>query len=141
MKKYIKKSIPAVLLALVFSATIFLFSGCSGAIDTVLSQAANQANADCPQMVDSITRLDSVKAKTGKVLEYSYTLVGYNTSNLSSAQLSTMKTALQTSVLSNLKTNSSLDDLKKLGVTFRFVYNGDDGKSLFELQFAPNDYK
>ncbi|MCL2343481.1 MAG: hypothetical protein FWC62_06255, partial [Firmicutes bacterium] len=67
-----KKFLPILLIAaLVLS--IATLAGCTQTVDDLLKKTADEANKQCPMTVDSETRMDSVQAAEGKILQYNYT--------------------------------------------------------------------
>ncbi|MCL2344169.1 MAG: hypothetical protein FWC62_09820, partial [Firmicutes bacterium] len=91
----------------------------------------------------SETRMDSVQAAEGKILQYNYTMVNYAKSDLTADQISQLQGIIQQQAVSTIKASadSSVKALKALGVTFQFVYNGSDGVEMFHCSVTPDDYK
>ena len=137
-----KKFLPILLIAaLVLS--IATLAGCTQTVDDLLKKTADEANKQCPMTVDSETRMDSVQAAEGKILQYNYTMVNYAKSDLTADQISQLQGIIQQQAVSTIKASadSSVKALKALGVTFQFVYNGSDGVEMFHCSVTPDDYK
>jgi hypothetical protein len=127
-------------LAVILSASL---AACSkdAEIQKALSDSANTYNKTCPTMLDSETRLDSVIAVSNKTLQYTLTMVNIPKSQVSDSQLASIQASAKPGMVSALKANADLAQLKGYGVSFQYVYKSNDGYPLMTVTIAPADYQ
>lgn len=95
-------------------------------IDKVLIKAAEDLNEKAPIMVDSGTRLDSVTG-INRSFRYNYTLVGFASNEIDSAQLNrTLKNQLTDSVCNSNEMRIFIDN----NVPVTYAYYGKDGNQI-----------
>jgi hypothetical protein len=140
-----KKNVLSTILVIVGSVTGFvigyvivnsLFTSPSG-FDKQLVNAANEINKICPLMVDSQTRLDNAMSMPGKQFVYNYTLVNSLKADIDISQLQEKMRPL---AINSIKTNDTMDILKKNDVTFIYNYKDKEGVFLFKIVIGPEDY-
>jgi hypothetical protein len=140
-----KKNVLSTILVIVGSVTGFvigyvivnsLFTSPSG-FDKQLVNAANEINKICPLMVDSQTRLDNAMSMPGKQFVYNYTLVNSLKADIDISQLQEKMRPL---AINSIKTNDTMDILKKNDVTFIYNYKDTEGVFLFKIVIGPEDY-
>ena len=100
--------------------------------DDELVETAQQLNKKCPVMVDTETRLDSVKAEERK-FSYFYTLVNIDaTENMNDAKMYLIKNAQF-----NLDTTSTMKLYRENNIDLQYSYSNKKGKRLFEFTIKP----
>ena len=138
-----KKRILPILLVAALVLSVISLAGCTQSVDALLKATADATNKQCPVTVDSETRLDSVQAVQGKILQYNYTLVNYAKGDLTADQISQLQSTMQPQLVDTVKasTDTTIKALRDVGVTFVHVYNSSDGSELFRCTVTPDDYK
>lgn len=101
--------------------------------DKALTMMADEMNKSCPVMIDQYTRLDNVKVLSGKKMEYNYTLLGTDFSNIS-------PDVLDENILNLVKTHPQMNNLRDLKTTFIYVYKNEEGKELHKYIVTPDMY-
>ncbi|MCL1791273.1 MAG: hypothetical protein FWG40_07955 [Peptococcaceae bacterium] len=131
-------------LTLILTSIVILFTGCgleTSIIDRTLSESAKQMNEKCPTMVDASTRLDSVEALPGKVIQYNYTMVNYTRDQLSEDTLAEMQEFMEAQTLRNVQTTDGLKNLRDIDATFQYIFNSNDNQELISITLRPENYK
>lgn len=115
-------------------------SSCSSdaAVDKLLSTTAEELNKKCPMMVDQMTRWDNTVAMPGKVLQYNYTVVGMDKSQLDAAMINSH---IKPMLVNNVKTNPEMKALRDKKVTFGYSYNDKNGVFISKFTITPEEYK
>ena len=108
-------------------------------IDSVqyLINFADSANKKCPVYIDSMTTLLNVQSSGNKMLKFSYSL-NIDTSKYVFSQI---KDNINKYLLNILKTNSDFKFIRDWNISVVYNYFTPDGKSLFNLEFTPDNYK
>lgn len=100
--------------------------------DSELEDTAQELNKKCPVMVDTETRLDSVKAEESKFC-YFYSLVHVDTmENMEDA-----KAFLTKNAQANLDTTSKMKAYRENNVNLQYVYKNRRGQKLIEFTIKP----
>jgi len=120
-------------------ASIFSYSQSTSEIYSFLKEASVSVNANCPTMVDEITRLDMVNVYEPKTIEYRYTLLK-SKSDYSPQMLETMKSYMLNSLSSSVKNTESMSILRDYDVTFMYTYYDKFGNFLFTCTIYPYMY-
>ncbi len=97
-----------------------------------LQKTASRMNTTLPRMVDAGTRLDNTLV-LGETFVYNYTLIHYNSTELSANDISTF---LTTALLNNYCTTDT--SFVKMGVSADYNYYGNDAKFIGKVAVAPN---
>ena len=131
--KLLKKTI------VICSLFIFAFSRCDSPehIDNKALKVVTQFNSKCPMMIDQETRMDGIEIKNGNTIVYKYTLI-----NLFAAKVDTAKfnLALRPGIISTIKTNAELDELKRIKSSFEYYYKDRENKFIYSFLITPEDY-
>jgi len=116
---------------------IIAFTQCAGSIDSQLKKIADEANKECPKMLDQWTRLDSCAAYPGKNYIYFHTLVNEG------MILDTVKFKEQFKpvIISIVKTNPNMSFFRENDVTLHYQYNDEANKFRTTIVLTPDDYK
>ncbi|MDR0525413.1 MAG: hypothetical protein LBG90_06030 [Spirochaetaceae bacterium] len=110
------------------------------AVDPQLVKASAEINKNLPMLVDAETRLNSTEVLPGKKFVYNYTLINYEYTETDSKNIEDFKNTMRPGILNNIKTNSSLQNFRAIGVTMIYRYADKNSIELFTLEFTPNDY-
>jgi len=108
-----------------------------GALEKTLIQAASKINANCPIMVDSETRLDSVSG-INRGFQYNYTLVKYSANEIEPVAI---KNAMLTALINNLCTSKGMKIFVKNNVPVTYAYFGKNGKKITTITVSPSQCK
>jgi hypothetical protein len=103
-----------------------------------MENASKEINKNCPQMVDSVTRLDNTLVISGKIIYYNYTYINKDTFEINMDEL---KKNLYENILNNIKTNPNLKLYRENDVTFNYYYKDEYGNFLMEIEILPEQYK
>ena len=127
------------LVALILTAAVSL-TGCSANPDKTLQDAVDLLNKSTPMTVDSDTRLDSAEVQENRTLCYNYTLVNYAKADISDEMATQIKDSMVPMITAQIKSNADLEELRKLDVSFKYVYKSSDDQELFNILVTPQDY-
>jgi hypothetical protein len=123
------------------AAVAFLLSvqGCRRrtAYEEVLRLNAEAVNRKCPIQIDAATRLDSTQAGPGKRFRYCYTMTRQI---LDSIDVKAMAARLKPVLAGNLKTNESLELLKKHKTRIDYSFFDRKGRFILTVSVSPEDY-
>ena len=111
--------------------------GRDAAIDKKLAEVASEMNKTLPMMVDKETQLDNAAALPGKVLQYNYTLIGIEASQLDTAKF---EQSFKPALLNKIKTTPEMGPFRDAGVTFIYNYRDKGGVMVVRFEFGPKDY-
>lgn len=107
-------------------------------IDQSLVKVANGINKTCPFMIDSITRLDNVLAKTGKTLQYNLTILNIET--VDPGRDERMKNNMEPYILNTLRSSPDAVKFRDNDITLVFYYKNINGDVLFFIILTPDKY-
>lgn len=105
-------------------------------IENELAKSADSINKTLPMMVDKETRLDKIKANSGLRVNYFYTLPNYSSRDI---EPSLIQTNVKPDVKKNTCTNEKAKPILQLGVTYEYVYSGNDGVEIARFDINKND--
>ncbi|MCF8713704.1 zinc ribbon domain-containing protein [Joostella atrarenae] len=108
------------------------------AYDEVLVKVSNEINKTCPFMVDQDTRLDNSVVLPNNTLQYNYTLVNLEKSELN---IDEFKSNIEPNIINSVKTNPDMADFRKNEVTLKYDYKDKKGVFLLNIKVTPDDYK
>lgn len=117
-----------------------LFSNCSNSesIDKKALKVVSQFNDKCPMMIDAETRMDGIEIKDGNTIKYKYTLINLLSKNVDT---SAFNSNLRKEIVNTIKTNSELDELKRINSNFEYYYKDRENNFIYSFMISPNDYK
>ena len=122
---------------------LFLVMACNheSKDERISRQAREFTKTSCPKPMDEYTVLDSlVYVPDGKVMTYYYSVS--DRMDTDSVYDSKMLDVFHTSLLSNIRQNTGLLELKEHSVTFKYVYSSSTNDKIYmSYIFAPCDYK
>lgn len=132
----------AVLSVVVVAGAIFLFRSLSepsaADVDAMLAGSMCKAKAECPRMIDHITRMDSITSSRPRDYSYYYTIVGLPRDSINAGEFG----RVMTRSLRDMARNSSNSRVfEKYKITIHHFYRYDDGQMLFEYTITPDMYK
>lgn len=109
--------------------------------EKICRQAQEFTRTSCPKSMDEYTALDSlVYTPEGRIMSYYYSVS--DKMDCDSVYDAEMLDVFHTSLLSNIRQNTGLLELKEHSVTFRYIYSSaSDDKTYMSFIFAPCDYK
>lgn len=127
------------LLALVSLLVGLFFSQCtsSDSIDKKALKVVSQFNSKCPMMIDAETRMDGIEIKGTNTILYKYTLINLMVENVDTTKFNL---ALRPGIISTIKTNTELAELKRINSSFEYFYKDRDNKFIYSFLITPNDY-
>jgi hypothetical protein len=103
-----------------------------------LAEAADSINKITPKMIDEETRLDKAEVNSG--LRFNYF---YSSPNHSSLEYSSHEAQFQTDMKKKTKNkvciNKEMKNSLQLGVTYGYVYRGNDGVEITRFEINEND--
>ncbi len=122
----------------VLFALIFFGCGNSEILDDKAIEIVKKFNSKCPLIVDSETRVDGIEIKKPNTIVYKYTLVNLL---VESVDTSAFSKALRPGIISTLKTNSDLKDLKDNNAIFEYSYKDKKNRLIYLFKVTSKDYK
>lgn len=107
-------------------------------IDKELVKVSSEINKNCPIVIDQYLILDNTSAYPNKTLQYNYSLVNIEKSEVN---LDTVKKYVFGGILENVKNNPDMKTLKDNNVTFNYYYKDKNGKFVTKHIVTPEMYK
>jgi len=105
--------------------------------DKVIVQAVNEINKTCPIMVDQYTRFDSAEALPEKTIQYNYTLVDIDKSEVN---LDIIKKNVEPGIINNVRTSPEMELYRKNNTTFIYYYKDKNGVFVYKFPVTPVMY-
>jgi hypothetical protein len=106
------------------------------AVDDVLVKVSAQMNKKLPMFVDKDTRLDSVSAVPGRHFIYHYTLVTFNSSDVTADKFHNV---IRPRLKSRLCESAEMQNFLRNGVSISYLYRGKDGQPVGGAKFEPSE--
>jgi len=125
----------AVTFVVAFFATQYFLSP---SVDSQLEKVAEAMNKTLPVKVDEYMTLDHVSALKNKTIQYEYSLVDLTKAEV---KLDTVKKYIFPPILENIKTNPTMEVMRKGKVTFKYRYKDKDGIFVTDYVVTPEMYK
>ena len=126
----------SVFFASYFAVQYFFFS--PPAFDKVMMAAASEINKTCPIMVDQVTRLDNAIALPENSLQYNYTLV-----NIESTEVNpdTVKKYIEPGIINLVKSSPDMKIYRDNKTTIIYNYRDKNGVFILKLVVTPEMYQ
>ncbi len=99
--------------------------------------SVQQANENCPMMVDEDTKLEGVMYREGPELEYRYTMVNLLAEDYDGESI---QSVVEKSIIENVKKDETLAFAKLNQVTFTYIFNDKKGDFLLKVKVTPDKY-
>lgn len=130
--------LPIISITVIVLLSAFLFS-CSSSKEERFAKEAEEQNRLCPMMIDSYTRVDSIRyTTTDNAFHYYYTLVG-EADNIEVANRK--REELQAQLPIEIKQATGLTIHRNNHVTMEYIYFSDSsGNELFRVVVTPDMY-
>lgn len=125
---------------LFFTVCSFLLLSCTPSKEESLKKAAAVQNELCPMLIDSQTRMDSVRyTANDNVIHYFYTLLGDADNALLAKQI---RSELMQHIPDEIRRAAGLAFQRKANVHMEYVYHSQrSGEELFRVMVTPDMYK
>ncbi len=122
-----------------FVVTVSLHS-CEDSIshEASIEQEVASINKKCPQMLDEETRLEKVVFTKPNLIKYDYSLVNLEKKNVDTAQF---RIALWPGILSNIRVDKNLYELRKQGIHFQYRYFDKSKELIYTFKISPDNYQ
>ncbi|MEO6305406.1 MAG: hypothetical protein ABIP51_19750 [Bacteroidia bacterium] len=108
------------------------------AVDKKTLKVVEQFNSKCPMMIDAETRMDGIEIKGGNTIVYKYTLINLFAEKVDTAQFNL---ALRPGIITTIKTNTELAELKRIKSSFEYQYRDRENKFIYSFVISPDDYE
>jgi len=105
--------------------------------DKVMMKWADEINKTCPFMVDKDTRLDNAIALPNKVIQYNYTLVNTEKSEIDTVAF---REAMEPSMINTIKTNPDMKIQRDNKTTLSYLYKDKNGNHIITIYISPDKY-
>lgn len=135
-----KKVIGAVVSVLAFFASYFAvqyFFFSTPSFDKVMMEAASEINKTCPIMVDQETRLDNAIALPENSLQYNYTLINIENTEVNP---DTVKKYIEPGIINLVKTSPDMKIYRDNKTTMIYNYRDKNGVFILKLSITPEMY-
>lgn len=106
-------------------------------IDKELTEEANRINKTCPMIVDQDLVLNNVTVLTNKVVQYNYTIVHLEKSQL---DLEILKKEMESHILNDVKTNPDLKIYRDKKIILNYNYHDKKGVFVIKIVVTPDLY-
>lgn len=110
----------------------------SPSFDEATVAMMNEINKNCPVMVDESTQLDNVAALPGNMLQYNYTLVGIEKSQVNTDEV---KQVLEPKIINAVKENPDLKQIREHKTTLVYNYKDKNAAFLLKITVTPAMYE
>ena len=107
------------------------------AVDKELIDTASKTNANCPMMIDHLTRLDNVLAIPPKTIQYYYTLVKFE--NMFADTL-LLKDQIKQNAINTFRTSPDAKFFRDHKIIINYQYKDIHGNYLFQINVTPEQY-
>jgi hypothetical protein len=135
-KKAIGAATGAIAFAVAYFAVQQLFFK-PASFDKEMMKAASEINKTCPMMVDQDTRLDNAVALPGNILQYNYTLINLDKSEVN---VDTVNKYVAPGIINNVRTNPELKVYRDNKVTMDYAYRDKNGVFVLKISVTPDKY-
>jgi hypothetical protein len=135
-KLLIRKTIQIVVVVVLISVAQYYFVK-DKSVGNELIPLVTKYNAACPIMISNDIRMESVNAVPNNMVQYDFTLVHVQKENIDVASL---KKSVEKEILTNSKTNPSLEAFRDNNSTVIYNYKDSDEKELFRITLTPEMY-
>jgi uncharacterized RDD family membrane protein YckC len=130
----------AAALYLAIMATLAIMGAASKSPENALRLGARFASVGTPKMIDEETRLDSVEALAGLVLQYNLSLVDSDVKFSDQGALAeAFRGDIRNEIKATICSDEELKSLRDLGAKFRYVYRDKTGGPLGQVEIAAAD--
>lgn len=103
-----------------------------------LTAMVDNYNKACPMMISEDIRMESVVVLPHNTVQYDFTLVRVQKESI---DVTALKKSVETEIVSNSKTNPSLDAFRDNNSTVFYNYKDGNGKVLFKITLTPDMYQ
>ncbi|MFI3189267.1 hypothetical protein BCS42_14215 [Crenothrix sp. D3] len=104
-------------------------------LENELARTADSINKTLPMKIDKETRLDKVEINSGLRLTFFHTLLNYSSREID------INSQIQTYVKNNVCANEERKSYLQHGVTFDYIYSGNDGVEINRFEINKDDCK
>ncbi len=105
-------------------------------LENELAKQADSINKTLPMMIDKETRGDKVEVGSGARLIYFYSLPNYSSRDVEPSQI---QANTKPDVKKNVCTSAGMKPSLQYGVTYVYVYSGNDGVEITRFEINEND--
>ena len=106
-------------------------------VGSELTALVNNYNKACPMMISNDIRMESVNALSHNTVQYDFTLVRVQKESI---DVKALKKSVETEILSDSKTNPSLEAFRDNSSTVIYNYKDGNEKELFKITLTPDMY-
>ncbi|WP_281225756.1 hypothetical protein [Flavobacterium aquiphilum] len=106
-------------------------------VGSELTALVNNYNKACPMMISNDIRMESVNTLPHNTVQYDFTLVRVQKEKI---DLKALKKSVETEILSDSKTNPSLEAFRDNSSTVIYNYKDGSEKELFKITLTPDMY-
>jgi len=106
-------------------------------VGSELTALVNNYNKACPMMISNDIRMESVNALPHNTVQYDFTLVRVQKESI---DVKALKKSVETEILSDSKTNPSLEAFRDNSSTVIYNYKDGNEKELFKITLTPDMY-
>ena len=102
-----------------------------------LIKAANEINSHAPIIIDSTTRLDRVNTLSEKILQYNYTLLTVDKTEIDT---NVLKSSGKEAMIQQMKQDSKSAIFRDNGIEVQATYTDKNGATITTISILPNEY-
>ncbi|MCU0360470.1 MAG: hypothetical protein MUF75_07090 [Bacteroidia bacterium] len=106
--------------------------------DAYIEEDVAAINKSCPKLLDEETQLEKVVFVKPSLIIYNYLLVNLSLANVDTAQF---RMALWPGILSGIRVDEGLSDLRERKMNFEYRYYDKNKKLIYTFKIGPGDYK
>ncbi|MEO8532112.1 MAG: hypothetical protein ABI441_00105 [Flavobacterium sp.] len=116
----------------------FFFYKSTNALNSEITELVGKYNKNCPLIIQSGIRLDSVSLPEAKVAQYNLTLLHVEKQT---ADVRLIKSEIEKSLVSTAKANPGLQAFRDNGYALIYSYSDQKKVFLFKIVIGPDQYK
>ena len=122
---------------LILALVLVVVNACKPDFQEQLDQTIYNLNTECPQQVDSETKLTGITGGQPLTVVYHYALVNLDRANVDTTLF---KKAMWPGLVAYIKVSKGLKTMRENGVTFVYDYNDKANHPICKILIGPVDY-
>ncbi len=122
---------------LILALVLAVVNACKPDFQEQLDQTIYNLNTECPQQVDSETKLTGITGGQPLTVVYHYALVNLDRANVDTTLF---KKAMWPGLVAYIKVSEGLKTMRENGVTFVYDYNDKANHPICKILIGPVDY-
>jgi hypothetical protein len=139
-EKLRKKGLLGILAALMLMGIFafkFFFNDPDEKINKEIAEGVKLINKSVPVIIDSLYRLDFAAALPERILQFNYTILNVEKSEIDTSHL---KSTAKELMIENLKSNPKVALFREYGIRIQSIYKDESGDQICKVEIMPEEY-